>query len=124
MSTLPVAPNYAQDVCVAVPATLGLNLMFDKPIFSVARNLRYLVTGLIIGSVGAATKPSFDMLQLVVRLPLLAVTPAHQPDLLGLDYNGLDTGHTHASTVQSDITECNQRRLVDSCNNRAIEKLH
>ena len=42
----------------------------------------------------------------------------------GLDYNGLDTGHTHASTVQSDITECNQRRLVDSCNNRAIDKLH
>ena len=33
---------------------LGLNLMFDKPIFSVARNLRYLVTGLIIGSVSAA----------------------------------------------------------------------
>ncbi len=33
---------------------LGLNLMFDKPMFSVARNLRYLVTGLIIGSVSAA----------------------------------------------------------------------
>ena len=33
---------------------LGLNLMVDQPIFSVARNLRYLVTGLIIGSVGAA----------------------------------------------------------------------
>lgn len=33
---------------------LGLNLLFDKSIFSVARNLRYLVTGLIIGSVSAA----------------------------------------------------------------------
>ncbi|MCE2848218.1 MAG: DNA translocase FtsK 4TM domain-containing protein [Chitinophagaceae bacterium] len=33
---------------------LGSNLMFDKPIFSVARNLRYLLTGLIIGSVSAA----------------------------------------------------------------------
>jgi S-DNA-T family DNA segregation ATPase FtsK/SpoIIIE len=33
---------------------MGLNLLFDKPIFSVTRNLRYLVTGLIIGSVSAA----------------------------------------------------------------------
>ena len=64
------------------------------------------------------------MLQLVVRLPLFTVTPAHQANLLGLDYNGLDTGHTHASTVQSDITQCNQRPLVDSCHNRAIDKLH
>ncbi|MCF8213730.1 MAG: DNA translocase FtsK [Chitinophagaceae bacterium] len=33
---------------------LGINLLFDKPMFSVARNLRYLVTGLIIGSVSTA----------------------------------------------------------------------
>jgi S-DNA-T family DNA segregation ATPase FtsK/SpoIIIE len=33
---------------------LGINLLFDKPMFSVTRNLRYLVTGLIIGSVSAA----------------------------------------------------------------------
>lgn len=33
---------------------LGINLMFDKPIFSVARNLRYLVTGLLIVSVSVA----------------------------------------------------------------------
>ena len=35
-------------------------------------------------------------IELVVRLPLLSVTPAHQSDLLGLDYNGLATGHTDA----------------------------
>ena len=33
---------------------LGVNLLFDKPIFSAVRNLRYLVMGLIIGSVSAA----------------------------------------------------------------------
>jgi len=33
---------------------LGLNLLFGKPLFSVARNLRYLVTGLIICSISAA----------------------------------------------------------------------
>jgi S-DNA-T family DNA segregation ATPase FtsK/SpoIIIE len=32
----------------------GINLLFGKPIFSIARNLRYLVTGLVILSVGAA----------------------------------------------------------------------
>jgi len=33
---------------------LGVNLLFEKPIFSAVRNLRYLVMGLIIGSVSAA----------------------------------------------------------------------
>lgn len=33
---------------------MGVNLLFDKSIFSIARNLRYLVTGLVILSVSAA----------------------------------------------------------------------
>ena len=74
--------------------------------------------------ISAVAKPQLYAIELLVRLPLLAVIPAHQSDLLGLDYNGLATAHTDASTVQSETTESNQRRLVDSCNNRAIDKLH
>ena len=46
--------------------------------------------------ISAVAKPQLYAIELLVRLPLLAVIPAHQSDLLGLDYNGLATAHTDA----------------------------
>jgi hypothetical protein len=75
-------------------------------------------------SVRAASEPSFDVFYLVVDLPFFAVSAAHQANKLGLNNNSFSGGNAHESTVAPKYAQCNQRRLLYSCNNRVIDKLN